>query len=98
MANGHEVAAQRMNRSVRVVVDGEVVAESTRPVLLTESNLPDRWYLPREDVRADVLFGSDTTSHCPFKGDASYHGVRSPAGERDDLVWFYPEPIDAVEE
>lgn len=97
MSTAHVVEAHPVDRTVRVEVDGEVVAESSRPVLLTETNLPDRWYLPREDVHADVLLDSGTHSHCPWKGDASYHGLATPAGERADLVWYYPEPLEAVE-
>ena len=98
MSGAHVVEARPADRTVRVEVDGEVVAESSRPVLLTETNLPDRWYLPREDVHADVLLSSETHTHCPYKGDASYHTLKTPAGVRADLVWYYPEPLDAVAE
>ncbi len=72
---------------------GEVLAESDDAVTLLESGLPPRWYLPREDVRAELL-DSDTHTKCPFKGQASYHSVKLADGEIvKDLVWYYPEPI-----
>ena len=80
-------------RHVRVEVDGEVVAESRRPHALFESWLPTRWYLPREDVRWEVLVPSDTVTRCPYKGTASYWSVRIGESVHPDLAWSYPEPI-----
>lgn len=88
----HRVDALPSSRHVLVRVDGEVVAESHRPVLLFETGLPTRYYLPREDVRADVLRDSDSRTGCPYKGWASYHSVEVNGATHDDLVWFYPDP------
>jgi len=96
-AAGHTVGTIPSTATVRVEVDGEVVAETTNAVELTETNIRNRWYVPRADVRADALTPSDTSTHCPFKGDASYHGIRTAAGERPDLAWYYPEPIPEAE-
>jgi uncharacterized protein (DUF427 family) len=70
-----------------------VIAESTRPTALFETSLPVRWYLPREDVRMDLLTASDTHTDCAYKGTASYlHAEGAP-----DVAWFYPDPLnDAV--
>jgi uncharacterized protein (DUF427 family) len=80
------------SRHVRVELDGQLLAESTRPTLLFETTLPPRFYLPREDVVAELL-PTATTSVCPYKGIASWWSVR--VGDRvvDDLVWSYPIPI-----
>jgi uncharacterized protein (DUF427 family) len=80
------------SRHVRVELDGQVLAESSRPLLLFETSLPTRFYLPAEDVVADLL-PSETRTICPYKGVARYWSVR--AGDRviDDLVWSYPTPI-----
>lgn len=51
-----------------------------------------RYYLPAEDVRTELLTPSDTRTHCPFKGDASYWSL----AEATDLVWAYPEPLAQV--
>ena len=80
----------RSSRHVRVEVDGLTVAESSRPTMLIETGLPVRWYLPREDVRTDLLTASETTSHCPFKGDATYF---SAPGAKD-AFWVYEEPSE----
>jgi uncharacterized protein (DUF427 family) len=84
-----------LRSSRRVVVRwGEtVVAESTRPRMLLETGLPVRWYLPREDVRTDLLEPSYTTSRCPYKGIAQYWTLREGDREERDVVWSYPEPM-----
>ena len=88
---GHEITVAPADARVRVEIDGAVVAESDAALALEETGLPTRYYLPRADVRAELL-DSDHTSHCPFKGDASYHSI----GERRNVVWYYPEPLEGV--
>jgi uncharacterized protein (DUF427 family) len=79
----------RSDRHVRVEVGGVIVAESSRPMMLIETGLPVRWYLPRQDVRLDVLSGSDTHTICAYKGVASYLS----ADGAPDVAWFYPDPL-----
>lgn len=74
------------------------MATSSRPVVLTETGLPARYYLPAEDVNMELLTKTDTTSHCPFKGDAVYWSVETAAGVAKDVVWAYPEPLEKVAE
>ncbi|MBE1875650.1 DUF427 domain-containing protein [Myceligenerans pegani] len=81
------------SRHVRVVVGGEVVAESHRPVVLTETGLQPRYYLPRVDVRMDLLTPTDTTSHCPYKGEASYWTLDAGGKQLADVVWGYDTPL-----
>jgi uncharacterized protein (DUF427 family) len=81
------------SRHVRVVVAGQTVAESRRGRLLFETGLPTRYYLPREDVRMDLLERSGTHSRCPYKGLASYWHVRVGDFVGKDFVWSYPDPI-----
>jgi uncharacterized protein (DUF427 family) len=92
----HRIDVRRTGRRVRVSLDGEVLAESTAAMALFESNLPPRWYLPREDVTAE-LEPSDTVTGCPYKGEAGYYSVRlQGAAVEKDLVWFYDDPFDEV--
>ncbi|WP_323095689.1 DUF427 domain-containing protein [Intrasporangium sp. YIM S08009] len=79
----------RSDRHVRVEVGGVVVAESSRPTMLVETSLPVRWYLPREDVRLDLLTPSQTHTVCAYKGVASYLS----ADGAPDVAWFYPDPL-----
>jgi uncharacterized protein (DUF427 family) len=77
------------SRRVRVEVDGVVLAESTGARVLFETGLPPRWYLPKTDLRMDLLVPTDTATHCPYKGQAQYWSVR--LGDRlvADLAWSY---------
>jgi len=82
---------------VTVSFDGQVIANSTRALDLDEPGAPLRIYIPREDVEASVLTGSETHTMCPYKGVASYHTLKSGAVEAKDAAWFYPEPCPLVE-
>lgn len=81
------------SRHVRVLIDGTVVADTTRPMLLFETGLPIRYYIPKLDVAFEHLSASPTRSRCPYKGEAVYWNVT--AGDRvlEDIVWSYPAPI-----
>jgi uncharacterized protein (DUF427 family) len=84
----HRVDVLDSSRSVRVEIGGEVVAETSRPRALFETGLPTRWYIPQDDVRQDLLRGSDNQTICAYKGVASYRSVL----DEEDVAWFYPEP------
>ncbi|MEU6368154.1 DUF427 domain-containing protein [Streptomyces sp. NPDC046931] len=88
MSNGHTITIEQGDRHVRVVHGGQVLAESDRALVLRETGCPERYYIPAEDVRMDLLTPSETHTHCPFKGTASYWSLPDAA----DLVWAYPEP------
>lgn len=89
----HRVDAIPSERHVRVELDGELLAESRRPLALFESGLPTRWYLPAEDVRQELLEPSDTRTRCPYKGAARFFSVRLGDELDRDLAWSYPDPI-----
>jgi len=81
------------SRDVQVMVAGEKVAATQRPVLLFETGHPVRYYIPREDVRMDLLEASATVTRCPYKGIASYWSVRVGDKLIKDLVWGYLNPV-----
>ena len=89
----HRLLLHPFPRRVRARFAGEVVLDSTRGALLHESNILPRLYVPLEDVRADLLERTDHTTHCPFKGDASYWSVRVGDRVAENAVWTYEEPI-----
>ena len=86
------IDALRSSRRVQVSVDGVDLADSTSPVILFETGLPPRYYLPKSDVRMDRLAPSDTTSECPYKGTAEYWSAEANGTIHEDLVWSYPFP------
>lgn len=87
-AGAHRITTRPSRGTVRVEHDGVVLAESSRAIALDESRLPTRHYLPREDVRLDLLEVSDTRTRCPFKGDAMYYS----APGAPDAFWVYADP------
>src|SRR5918998_4210944 len=89
-AGMHRITTRPSQVRVRVESGGDVLAESNRAVELHETGLPVRYYLPRDDVRTDLLTPSDKTSHCPFKGDATYF---SAPGVKD-AFWVYEAPSE----
>ena len=80
------------SRHVVVVLNDLTVADSRRPRLLFETGLPTRYYLPRLDVRMDVLRPSPTTTQCPYKGTAEYWSVEAGGQVFQDVVWTYRSP------
>ena len=91
------VDALPSSRHVRVEVDGTTVADTRRPVLLFETGLPTRYYIPREDIRLDLFVPTDHHTGCPYKGIAEYWSWRGDASDvPPNLVWSYPDPLAAV--
>ena len=91
------VDALRSSRHVEVRVNGETLADTTRPVLLFETSLPTRYYIPKFDVRLDLLRPSANTTACPYKGTANYFSVSVPGTEVvENVAWVYRTPIPQV--
>jgi uncharacterized protein (DUF427 family) len=89
----HRVDIRQTSRHVQVLAGDVLVAESHSPLVLTETGLPARWYLRREDVRVPRE-ATATRTRCPYKGEARYWTVRLPHGrELVDAVWSYPAPL-----
>jgi uncharacterized protein (DUF427 family) len=89
----HRVDVLNSSRHVRVIVGGEAVADSHRPRLLFETGLPTRYYLPRMDVRMDLLSQSETVTHCPYKGRTVHYDLALGDRSGRDIAWSYPFPI-----
>ncbi len=89
----HRILFEGFPRRMRAFVGDRHVLDSTRGMLLHESNIKPVYYAPIEDFADDVLVASDHTTHCPFKGDASYWSLK--VGDRviENAVWHYPEPV-----
>jgi uncharacterized protein (DUF427 family) len=96
--DAHRITVSEPDIVVRVEVDGAVVAETTRARVLREGGLPPRYYLPRDDVRMDLLVGTEHATNCPFKGDASYWTLELETGRHENIVWSYEEPIASLPE
>ena len=89
----HRVDVRRSSRPVRVLLKntGTVLAETAHPLLLSETGLPNRFYIMPADVRQDLLEPTDTHTHCQYKGTASYWTVNTGDHKLTDAVWSYPQ-------
>lgn len=88
----HPITVTPTGRHVTVTVNGRVVAETDGAVTLREATYPAVYYIPMADVLAAALQPSETTTYCPYKGEASYYHV----AEVQDAIWTYEQPYPAV--
>jgi uncharacterized protein (DUF427 family) len=96
MASGHTITITPAGRHVEVSVVGQQLASSDRALRLDETGCPARYYLPREDVRTELLHPTATHTTCPFKGQASYWSAQVGGQTYQDVVWSYETPIPAA--
>ncbi len=88
----------RSDAHIQVSVGDVVLVDSTRTRMLYETGLPARCYVPREDVRFDLLVPSQTRTSCAYKGHASYWSAVVDGCEHADLAWSYEDPLaDALD-
>ena len=93
----HPITINPTGARVVVRVNGDVVADTHDALQLQESTYPAVQYIPLKDVVQDRLARTDTSTYCPYKGDARYYSVTTAAGDTvDDAIWTYDEPYPAV--
>lgn len=94
---GHPITIEPNPSRVQVRVNGELIADTTAALALREASLPVVQYIPLADVVQERLTRTDTSSYCPFKGEASYYSVTTTAGDTvADAIWTYEQPYPAV--
>ena len=92
----HPVTVDQNPKRVIVTLVGRVIVDTTKALTLRESNYPPVQYIPRKDVDMDALSRSETTSYCPYKGDATYFSIPVGGSRSADAIWTYEAPYDAV--
>jgi uncharacterized protein (DUF427 family) len=90
----HRVDVRASNRRVRVRLGGRIIADTACPMVLSETGLPNRLYIPERDVRMELLEQSPTRTVCPYKGEATYWSLRLDGEHLDDVAWSYPNPLE----
>ena len=89
----HRVDALASSRHVRVELAGEVLAESTRPMVVFETDEPARFYFAQADVQRDLLEPSETETTSPYLGNAVWFSARVAGELHRDVAWTYRFPI-----
>ena len=96
---GHPITIEPTNGRVQVRINGELVADTTAALQLQEATLPVVQYIPFGDVVQERLTRTDTSTYCPFKGEAGYYSVTTSSGDTvEDVIWTYEQPYPAVAE
>ncbi len=94
----HPITVEPTQGRVVVRIGDTVVADSRAALTLQESTYAAVQYIPMADVDQGLLRRTDTSTYCPFKGDASYYSVETPGGTVNDVIWTYEKPYAAVAE
>src|SRR5262245_3795322 len=94
----HRVDIETSTAHVRVEFNGEVVADTRRPLLVLESRHDPVYYVPRQDVKMAHLVATTHTSYCPFKGHARYWSIKVGQRSSENAVWAYDEPYDEAQQ
>jgi uncharacterized protein (DUF427 family) len=92
----HPITIQSNPQRVTVKFAGRTIADSTHALTLREATLPAVQYIPRADVDMSALVRTSHSTHCPYKGDASYYSLRLRDQAVENAVWTYESPFDAV--
>lgn len=92
----HPITVTPTGRRVSVRMNGELVAQTDDAVTLQESTYPAVQYIPLADVADAALKRSDTTTYCPYKGEANYYHVTAAGKTVEDVIWTYGQPYEAV--
>lgn len=92
----HPITITRTGSRVLVETDGTVLADTIDALTLQEADYPPVQYIPRRDVKMELLFRTDHSTHCPYKGDASYYSLPGGGDRTVNAVWSYEAPHEAV--
>jgi len=93
----YRISYEPSSKQVKVVFNGVAVADSQRALIVRETRLPPVYYLPRDDVRMDLMTRTDYHTHCPFKGNASYWTLAVGDEVAENVVWSYEDPLEEAE-
>jgi uncharacterized protein (DUF427 family) len=94
VAPAHALYLHPVPERIRGVLRGRTVVNTTGAMMLHETGLLPRWYVPEADVAAELLRPSPTRTTCPFKGEARYWHLEVDGHRAEDAAWSYPEPVD----
>ena len=94
----HPITITPNPKRLRVTFAGQVVAETTRALTLQEASYPAVQYIPREDADPALLRRTERSTHCPYKGDASYYSIEANGRRAENAIWSYESPFPAMQQ
>ncbi len=94
----HPITITAHRGRVRVICNGEAVAKSTHALAMQEKTAPTVFYIPRDDAQMALFERTMHSTHCSYKGDASYYSIRAGGKLNENAIWSYEEPYPAMAE
>ena len=94
----HPITITPNPKRLRVIFAGQVVAETSRALTLQEASYPPVQYIPREDADPALLRRTERSTHCPYKGDASYYSIEANGRRAENAIWSYESPFPAMQQ
>jgi uncharacterized protein (DUF427 family) len=89
----HPITVTPNPNRIKVTFAGRVVADTKKALTLQEVNYPPVQYLPRSDVDVTLLTRTAHSTHCPYKGDASYYSINAGGRVAENAIWSYEQPL-----
>ncbi len=93
----HPITITPSAKRMRVKINNHVIADSADALVLKEASYAEAIYFPRADVEMGFLSKTDRSTHCPYKGDASYFTLHIDGDIKENAVWSYETPYPAME-
>ncbi len=94
----HPITITPSEKHVRILAGDIVIADTTHALTLQEASYPAVFYIPRTDAKLDLVSKTARTTHCPYKGDASYYSIHAGDKVLDNAIWTYETPFPAMAE
>src|ERR1700722_9103537 len=94
----HPITIAANPKRIQVLHGGHLIADTRAALALKEASYPAVQYIPRADVEMAALARTDRSTHCPYKGDASYYSIARDGGVAENAVWSYEDPYPAMAE
>jgi uncharacterized protein (DUF427 family) len=94
----HPITITPSRERVRVTFNGRVVADTQRALVLQEASYKPVFYIPREDAQMALTAKTAHSTHCPYKGDATYYTIKADGREAENAIWSYEAPFPAMKE
>lgn len=88
----HPITVTPNSNRVKVTFAGKVVADTRKALTLQEASYPPVLYIPRADVDTSLLTRTTNSTHCPYKGDASYYSINAGGKTSENAIWSYEQP------
>lgn len=94
----HPIAIAPAGKRIRVRFGEKIVADTMHALTLQEASYPSVYYIPRGDADMSLLQATERSTHCPYKGDASYFSIAAGGVTADNAVWSYQKPFPTMAE